>query len=548
MSKISAALPVQNLGGGKTRQGFHDYQYAAIDRMVRNQRLILADQPGLGKTLEVLGTLERANLLTEAGAVSLILAPKLVAQSAWKPDIDNFVRAAYPDLRVVYAYTGSSAKKQKDVATALADRSTPLLIIANHNAIDFKPGKPIKVPALLGPEYAAIIIDEAHLVLPTTHSHNDASRTQFWQGLSVLRETPLQIRIPLSGTPFRGKLENILGYYRFMDPTNPAYDSFWGWARNNFRVYKQIVDRHGREIDKIEQRPKHPLEWIELQERTVLRRTKAEVLPQLPPKQYHNIELTLTPAMKKAYDGYEQALRDEADRAADNGFTEAAGHLEMRMYLRGRQLATCQWEYATTVVNGTRSEHGTPVPTSKVEDSPSLEWIVQWLLERDSDDCKVIIASAFTELLEWLKVELKKYAPEFWSEVLSGSTSDRQRDNIRVDFQKGDLNIVLLSQSVGTGITLDAADDLILVDVPNDPDAVEQVEDRAHRASSFNQVNIWRLIPEGTVMVDAVKKLDATYAVLRGITDSVRGVDQTRDMKNKVTARRRRSHGLEKNQ
>ena len=548
MSKISAALPVQDLGNGETRQGFFDFQRDAITFLQQKQQVILADQPGLGKTLEILGTLEAATLLERPGAISLVLAPGLVAQTAWKPIIDDFVADAYPNLRVVYAYTGTSAKKQKAVSEALADTSTPLLIVANHNAIDFKPGKPIRVPALLGPMYDAIIIDEAHLVLPTRVDAQAADRTQFWQGLAVLRHHPLQLRIPMSGTPFRGKLENILGYYRFMQPTNPEYSSFWGWTMKHFRTYERIIDRRGRTALAIDQKPRNPLQWIEMQQATVLRRTKLEVLKQLPPKQYENIVLPMTPAMKQQYEGYESALRLAADQRAEAGFEESAGYLDMKMYTRGRQLATCRWEYAYDISStGARSESGTPL-MGKPEDAPKLEWILQFLRSRDADTVKVVISSAFTGILEWLRESIVEYAPEYSAEVLSGSTATGKREQIRESFQKGGLNVVLLSQAMGTGITLDAADDLILTDIPNDPDVVEQVEDRVHRATSFNQVTIWRLMSEGTKDIEVVKKQDKTFARLRGITDSTRGVRESRKMLSPVSARQRRSTGLEKNQ
>lgn len=148
-------------------------------------------------------------------------------------------------------------------------------------------------------------------------------------------------------------------------------------------------------------------------------------------------------------------------------------------------------------------------------------------------------------MLDWLKVEIGKRLPTLDVAVLSGATSTGQRSTIEQDFQQGHLNVILLSQTIGVGITLDAADDLILIDVPKDPDTVEQVEDRVHRAGSFHQVTIWRLISIGTYDVDVVRAQDATYANLRRLSDSSRGVDESRKMLNKVTARATRTRGKE---
>lgn len=561
-SRISDLLPVQNLGDGATRQGLHDYQWEAVVRIQRTRRLILADQPGLGKTFEILVALEQSGLLERPGAISLVLAPKIVAQIGWKKEIERFVRPAYPNLRIVYAFDGTTAAREHAVRTALAiaGRSDPragdewaeadllgngpILIIANHNAIDFKPGQPIKIPSLLAPLYDAIIVDEAHLVLPTRVNADAADRTRFWHGLSVLRHHPLQLRIPVSGTMYRGKLENLLGYKRFMYPHLPEFHSFWGWVAKNFRTYKKVVNRRGTTVTMIEQKPINPLEWLNWQKANVLRRTKQEVLPQLPPKQYHNIELDLTPAMKKAYDDYEANLELEVEARAAAGLLESASNVAMKMYLRGRQLATCIWDYTTTVGGGSRSEHGVPLTVAEGE-APKLDWIVEFLEERQETGAKVVIASGFTQILEWLERHLTDRLPWLDVALLTGETVTTRRSDIEESFQRGSLQVVLLSQTIGVGITLDAADDLILVDVPKDPDTVEQVEDRVHRAGSFHQVNIWRLISIGTLDVDVVKAQDATYKKLRDLTDAARGVDNARVMLNKVTARSTRQRGKE---
>jgi hypothetical protein len=538
-SRISDLLPEQNLGGGRTRQGFHGYQWDGIDRIHTEFRIVLADQPGLGKTFQILGTLERAGLLERSNTVSLVLAPKIVAQIGWKREVERFVTPAYPDLRVLYVHEGSGTQKRKVLQEGLALDAfryrPPVLIIANHNAIDFKPGKPIRVPELLQPVYDAIIIDEAHLVLPTRVNADAADRTQFWHGLSVLRDHPMQYRVAVSGTTDRGKLENRLGYWRFLRPTDLRYRSFWGWVNSTFRTYDRVVNRRGTKVRMIEQKPLDMIAWLAMDKAHVLRRTKAEVLPELPPKQYMNIEGEMSKRMVAAYARYEADLLDEADRLAGLGMPESASALQMKMYLRGRQLATCEWDYTTTVGHGHRSEHGVPLPAEE-GDAWKLDWLVQFLREREEGQ-KVVIASDFTQVLDWVAVHLVAALPELQLAVLSGDTSDTSRFAIEEDFQRGTLQVVLLSQSIGVGITLDAADDLVLVDVPKDPDKVEQVEDRVHRAGSFHQVTIWRLISVGTMDVKVVKAQDATYAKLRAISDHSRGVDNRRKMLNKVTGK-----------
>lgn len=535
-SRISDLLPPQSTSDGE-RQGFFDYQWDGIDALVAHPRHVLADQPGLGKTFQILGALERRGDLTEPGRITLILAPKIVAQIGWKPTIERFVKPAYPNLRVVYAFDGTAAHKEMDVDHAIRmSLERPTLIVANHNAIDWhrRANKAPRVPALLAPWYSTIVIDEAHLVLPTKENAGSAALTQFWHGLAALREHQQQARWAVSGTVERGKLENRLGMWRFLWPSDPQFSMFWPWVKRNFRTYQRVVNRRGTRVTEIEQKPLDMLGWLAFDRAHIIRRTKQEVLPQLPPKQYVNVEFDLTSKMAAAYKAYESELLRVAEQRIDAGLEESGEYLKMKMYTRGRQLAICEWEYTTTAAG----EHGVPLP-AKEGDSPKLDWLVEFLSERAGTGAKVVVASDFTQVLVWLLTHLRDRLPELKVLMLTGDTPDGARANVQERFQHGDLDVVLMSQRLGVGITLDAADDLVLIDVPRDPDKVEQVEDRVHRAGSFHQVTIWRLISLGTKDVSIVKDQDATYRKLRQLSDSSRGVDNRR----KVTKQKKeRTH------
>ncbi len=77
----------------------YDYQKNAVDKMVDRRITLLADQPGLGKTLEVLSTLEELNQFEHG--TSLILTPIVAAQTAWKDSIDKFVLPNHPELQLL---------------------------------------------------------------------------------------------------------------------------------------------------------------------------------------------------------------------------------------------------------------------------------------------------------------------------------------------------------------------------------------------------------------------------------------------------------------
>jgi SNF2 family DNA or RNA helicase len=487
----------------------YDYQLDAVDAMVEKKQVMLADQPGLGKTLEVLGALERLGLF-ESGT-SLILTPIIAAQTAWKDTIEKFV-LPWTDVQLIDLSQGSSEKKTRVLSDASFDR--PTIILANHGAIEW--GKTAKVIGLHSVQLDAIAIDESHMVLPIS---NDKSLTQFWRGLKYFDSVP--VRFAVSGTPDRGKLENRYGTYRFLAPGTYSRISRWAWLETNFNLYDKQISR-ARKIKAIGD-VKSQSYWSKEEDRLVIRRTKNEVLSQLPPKQYRFIELDLHQAQRTDYLDAIKAMREDLDEAAENERATAAA---MTFALRGRQIATCQWAekdgQVMPVLNGSSSK---------------LDWILQWLADRgyanpDVESGQVVIASQFVRVLEWLQKELSQYG--YTSEVLHGGLSSDRRAQIQRGFQAGQLNIVLLSGRMGVGITLDAADDLILLDLPYDPDMLEQIEDRIHRASNMHQVTIWTLIGVGTIDQVVAQTVARRYHVTRSSLDGRRGIDFERKILSKI--------------
>jgi SNF2 family DNA or RNA helicase len=251
---------------------------------------------------------------------------------------------------------------------------------------------------------------------------------------------------------------------------------------------------------------------LDADEFRMLRRTKAEVLPDLPPKRYVDVEVELSKEQKAQYFGA-QLVYEEQLRAGDESGA-------MTFALRSRQLATCSWDADwTPVVGGV---------------SAKRDWLFEWLSERGfiefdamSDvDAKVVVVSQFSKVLWWLRAELALVGVR--AEVLDGSVSGAKRASIQDEFQNGLLRVVLLSGSMGVGINLDKADDLILLDVPYDPDRVEQIEDRVHRASSNHHVSIWNVAAVDTIDQVILEQVSKRYRITRELLDGSRGVEFAR--------------------
>lgn len=497
-----------------TTEILFDYQQTAATRITEQRSVLLADQPGLGKTLEVIGALELDGLLTKPSNI-LILTPIINAQTTWRDTIERFVKPRY-EVNLIDVSKGTKA--QKDKQRSLLDESTSTIVLANHNAIDWNKDA-LRVSWIRSLQYDAVIIDESHMVLPIK---NHSNPTNFWRGLAKIALKDNAIRVAISGTPDRGKLENRFGTWSFLDPWRTPR-SKWDWLEENFFMYDQKVSRT-RTI-RVPGRLKKPELWLAKDKAMMIRRTKQEVLPQLPPKRYIDVEIDLHSEQIGAYYVMQMNSQEKILAAQEKGIDTGEA---MVFALRSRQLATCSWA---------AGEDGklTPVIGGK---SAKLDWLLEFLDERgffEHDDMadntsKVVISSQFSQVLHWLKEELRHRGLEV--EVLDGSTPSNKRDEYQRKFQdKSDsLRIILLSGNMGVGINLDAADDLIMLDSPYDPDRIEQIEDRVHRASSMHHVTIWNVIAFDTIDQVIAEEVSNRYRTTRTIMDGSRGVTFARQV------------------
>lgn len=488
-------------------------QKEAVDFIVSSRRVLLADQPGSGKTLMSLAALETDGLFEEG--ITLVLAPKFPAKTTWYKD--HAMKYVAPlGVNIIDLTSGTAEKKNE----RLADVQSPALIIANHDALAVAPGNRARVPNLLKYTYDAVVIDESHRVLPTS---TDArwQMTQFWRGLMLLKVKPQALRLAVSGTPDRSKLENRYGTLKFLFPE--VYTSREHWLYTNFdMIVKTIYLSGGRTKNMvIPQTLRSPEQWVSRDKLYLLRRTKAEIQAGRPAKQYIPVHLDMNKPQYVAYTKYmNEYLRSV--RNNDHSITPAV------YALRSRQIAISSgWDWDNNNIDVSFS-------------SSKLDWLIEWLLERSYDDpdymsplpSKVVVTSSFTASLRFVKRELAKLGIR--AEILDGSVNGNERARIQSEFQQHDstLRVILLSMTMGVGIDLDAADDMIFLDLPYSPDEAEQVEDRIDRLSRSHRMTIWWLMSAGTIDLAIAEKNAVRYQITRDLLDGSRGITTARQVLN----------------
>ena len=132
--------------------------------------------------------------------------------------------------------------------------------------------------------------------------------------------------------------------------------------------------------------------------------------------------------------------------------------------------------------------------------SNKLDWLVDFMEEREGTGAKVVVASSFSAIVELAADVLRGAGFEVLT--LTGATKDRDRSDLVARFQDpaDSLQVVCINRIAGgESITLDAADEMVVIDQPWISDQDDQLEPRIHRVSRIHQVTVYRLVSVGTI-------------------------------------------------
>jgi superfamily II DNA or RNA helicase/predicted XRE-type DNA-binding protein len=430
---------------------------------------ILADDMGLGKTLMSLAFLRWKK---ETGAVgpALVVCPTSVAGN-WAREAARFT----PGLRVL-PLTGPTR------AARFAEIGEADLVVTTYALLR------LDVEQLSGVLFHTVILDEAQNVKNT-----DAATTR------AARRLRGDQRIALTGTP----VENRLGELRsILDLVSPG---ILGSERAFDVRFEQRIGTAGGERAAAELRARvRPF---------VLRRTKAQVLTELPPKQ--EIDVTCLPgaAQRKAYDALAAIVQGDVDRSVAAKGLSQSGLIVLTALLRLRQMA-CDPRLVD--------------PARPAQMSAKREAFLSLVRELRDEGRRALVFSQFVELLTLWRRDLDREGISY--EYLDGSTT--RRDEVVERFQKGTATLFLLSlKAGGAGLNLTAADTVIHCDPWWNPAVEMQATDRAHRMGQARSVTVYRLILRGSIEEKIAelkaKKRAVADAVIRDDGGALRGLDES---------------------
>jgi superfamily II DNA or RNA helicase len=418
-----------------------DYQREGFEWLARLAHwgvgACLADDMGLGKTLQALALI----LLRAPQGPTLVVAPTSVCLN-WAAEAARFA----PTLNVKVYGTGDRE--------AMLDNAGPFdLVIASYGLLQLESERFTKQ------HWHTIVLDEAQAI------KNAATKRS--QAVMALKG---DFRMVATGTPLENHLGELWNLFRFINPgLLGSHEQF------NLR-FAGPIERQQDHRAEVGARNR----LRRLIGPFVLRRTKAQVLTELPARTEITLEVDLS-AEETAL--YESLRREALDKLAA---------IEVPVDKKSMQILAEIMKLRRACCNPNLVAPDLKLQSSKLA---AFAHLVDGLLENRH---KVLVFSQFVDHLTLIRAHLERQGIRY--QYLDGATPMAQRKQAVDAFQAGEGDLFLISlKAGGVGINLTAADYVIHMDPWWNPAVEDQASDRAHRMGQLRPVTIYRLVARHTI-------------------------------------------------
>ena len=434
---------------------------------------VLADDMGLGKTVQALALLVDRHVEARCDRPSLLIAPTSLV-GTWRREAERFA----PELRVLVLQGPDRHGRFAAIAQSHLVISTYALVHRDHDLLFAQP-------------WELVILDEAQAV------KNPAS-----SAARHIRKVEARTRLALTGTPVENNLLDLWSLFDWLIPgllgNRKAFN-----ARFRTAIEKS-GDASAQALLNARIRP------------FVLRRTKGEVAKELPPKTEITEVVSLGPAQRGLYESIRLSMDARVRDAIAKRGLAASRITVLDALLKLRQVccdpALLPMEKAAGKV---------------VHESAKRERLMEMLESLLAEGRRVLVFSQFVKMLRLIEADIEARGWDYaW---LTGETTDREAVVAR--FQAGAAPIFLISlKAGGVGLTLTAAETVILYDPWWNPAVERQAMDRAHRIGQDRAVFVYRLVAEGSVEEAIItlqaKKQAMADALFAGEASGPLGLDE----------------------
>lgn len=440
------------------------YQRAGVKYAAQAKRCFIADDMGLGKTLQAIATLE---YVRDSYPAVVVCPPNLVLN--WQKEYEKWL----PDRKVVTVTDRKTFPEHKDF---------DVLVIGYSNINHWQ--KQIK-------DFRSFVFDESHYIKSPTSQRTKAA-------IKIARTAPRQgIVLCLTGTPVTNRPAEYASQLDVLGKLN-TFGGLWGFYRRYCGAFR---DRFGQwnisgnsNLDELNEK---------LRGNCYIRRTKDQVLKDLPPVRHANIIVAGSPTQMAEY------------RKAERDIVE---YLVERAKQIALELGTSPGSAAVVAkIKAEANEHLVRISVlRRLAAKAKMDSVVEFIESHKEAGLKVVVAAHHRDVVD-------EIANKFGGLKIQGGMLVEEVEAAKSRFQEEpteDAPVIVLSiQAAKTGHTLTASQDVLFVELPWTPADVDQTYSRCHRLGQKGSVTATYLLCEGTVDEEIYNLISRKRGVVNAATD-----------------------------
>lgn len=473
-----------------------DAQRVAVEFVKNHKRVMIADEQGVGKTLEAI-----AAVVHNKAFPALIVVPASVKYN-WEAEVQTFSPGTSVEV-----IDGS------DTPTYTSD-----ITVINYDLLakgwQKGRGKKVKLSnhaiAMKSRNLRSIVIDESHYI-----KNGDAQRSRAIENLCE----GVEYRLLLTGTPTINRPFELVHQLKCLDRLDDM-GGFWGFVK---RYCKPEKKNFGRGLVWTFDGAEH-LE--ELNERMrmqgfYLRRLKDEVLD-LPEKRWADVVMKITNRDEYEYaedqliswvKDYTQEHALEIDEFKE--WIESIDPSDIDDAIEKFSLDKAERAARAEILVGINS-------LRKLAAQGKIDSVKQWVGDFLQSGQKLLLFAHHKEVVDAL-------AKEFDAPVIKGGVPAKKRQQIVEDFQNNpDTKLLVLNiQAGGEGLTLTASSNVAFVEFPWSPGKMDQASDRVHRKGQKNAVTVWSFVAQDTIDQKMTSLIASKRKIVSATNDGVGGDGDT---------------------
>ncbi|HSB81529.1 MAG TPA: DEAD/DEAH box helicase [Candidatus Methylomirabilis sp.] len=451
--------------GKLLRLSLYPYQRQGALFAATAGRCLLADDMGLGKTIQAIAAAEILSRAAGVGRVLVVCPTSLKHQ--WRQEIGKF--------------TQRSAEVVEGPLAARAARyaSDTFYKITNYDVIH----RDLDAIRRWAPDL--VILDEAQRI------KNWKTRTAH-----SVKRLPSEFAIVLTGTPLENRLEELHSIVEFVDRfrLGPMF---------RFLGEHQIADESGRVVGY-----RHLADIAETLKPILLRRGKAEVLPQLPERLEKVFFVPMTEPQARHHEENRETVARIVAKWRRYKFLSETDQRVLMIALQNMRMS-CN---STYLLDGT-TDHGVK--------ADELVTLLAEIFEHP--DAKVVV---FSQWLRMHELIVRRLTARRWAHVLfHGSIPGQQRGQLIQRFKEDPrCRLFLSTDAGGVGLNLQVATAVVNMDQPWNPAILEQRIGRVHRLGQHRPVRVVNFVSQGTIEHGMLSLLSFKRSLFAGVLDG--GEDQ----------------------